>query len=120
MLAEGKNELICDLAETYHVMSMKAYPPFLIATLAAGLRPDARIIMKLTGRKLSDEDSVITLIYDRLNWLCWTKTKDAEHKKNMPESLYEARTGTLKMKQKASGFSTPEEFERKRKEIIGG
>ena len=120
MLAEGRDELICDLAETYHVLDMKAYPPFLIATLAAGLRPDARIIMKITGRKLPDEDSVITLIYDRLNWLCWTRTKDAEHKKNLPESLYEARTGMKKTKQKTSGFSTPEEFERKKKEILGG
>ena len=120
MLAEGRDELICDMAETYHVLNMKAHPPFLIATLAAGLRPDARIVMKLTGRKLPDEDGIITLIYDRLNWLCWTWTIAAEHKKNMPESLYEARTGTLKTKQKASGFSTPEEFERKRKEILGG
>lgn len=120
MLAEGRSELICDLAETYHVLDMKAYPPFLIATLAAGLRPDARIIMKITGRKLPDEDSVITLIFDRLNWLCWTKTKDAERKKNLPESLYEARTGMKKTKQKTSGFSTPEEFERRKKEILGG
>ena len=38
---------MCDLAETYGVLDMDALPAHLVATLAAGLREDSRIITAL-------------------------------------------------------------------------
>ncbi len=38
---------MCDLAETYGVLDMDALPARLVATLAAGLREDSRIITAL-------------------------------------------------------------------------
>lgn len=118
MLREGRNELICDMAETYHVLDMKEHPVHLITTLAAGLREESRIRKKMEGRKLSDKDSLLALIFDKVNWLCWTKTKDAEHRKNRPESLYAILTGTEKKKEAVESFETPEDFEARRREIL--
>lgn len=118
MLREGRDELICDMAETYHVFNMKTYPVRLIATLAAGLREESRIRKKMDGRKLSDTDSLLALIFDKVNWLCWTKTKDAERRRNRPESLYAVLTGTEKKHETVESFETPEDFEARRREIL--
>lgn len=37
MIAADEDALICDLAETYHILNYKALPLRLVATLAAGL-----------------------------------------------------------------------------------
>lgn len=119
MLKEGRDELICDFAETYHIYDIMAYPVSLIATLAAGLGEKSRIRMKMGGQSITTEESLLSLIFDKLNWLCWTKTKEAEHRRNMPESLYAILTGTSKKKEAVRSFATPEEFEKRRRELLG-
>lgn len=49
MLATDRDALICDLAETYRVLDYRALPVELLATLAAGLRQDARIWQKIAA-----------------------------------------------------------------------
>ena len=39
MLNAGEDELVCDFAETYHILDLRALPVPLAATLAWGLRP---------------------------------------------------------------------------------
>ena len=108
MLREGRDSLVCDLA----------YPVHLIATLATGLGEGSRIRKQMEGRKLSNEDSLLALIFDKVNWLCWANTKDAQHGKNVPKSMYSILTETDK-EEKVAGFTTPEEFEKRRQELLG-
>lgn len=115
MLHEGREELICDIAETYHLIDMHVQPARKIAILAAGLRENSRIRMKMEGRRLSDTDSLLALIFDKANWLCWTKTKDAEHGQNRPKSMYRIMTEETN----TEGFNSLEEFEKRRKELAG-
>lgn len=118
MLREGRDSLVCDLAETYHVLPMEAYPVHLIATLATGLGEGSRIRKQMEGRKLSNEDSLLALIFDKVNWLCWANTKDAQHGENVPKSMYSILTETDK-EEKVASFTTPEEFEKRRQELLG-
>ena len=99
MLREGRDSLVCDLAETYHVLPMEAYPVHLIATLATGLGEGSRIRKQMEGRKRAN-------------------TKDAQHGKNVPKSMYSILTETDK-EEKVAGFTTPEEFEKRRQELLG-
>lgn len=41
--------MICDLAETYHVLDYRALPVKTLAALVFGLREDSRIRMKMEG-----------------------------------------------------------------------
>lgn len=121
MVTEDRDALVCDLAETYHILDMRAHPVSLIATLAAGLRADSRIRMRLEGQNLTQEEGLLALIYDRLNWLRWAKTKDGEKNRNMPASLYEYLSGAKKQekKEEITVYSSPEEFEKRRLELLG-
>lgn len=120
MLSGAPDELTCDMAETYHVHNIKEYPVSHIAVLAAGLRQTSRVRMKMEGQKLDNVDTLMSLIFDKLNWLCWTRTKDAQHGRNRPESAYAILTGTGKKDtREVETFSSAEEFEKRRKEIIG-
>lgn len=117
MLREGRDELICDLAETYHLFDIRAHKARSIAILAAGLRENSRIRMKMEGRRLTDTDSLLALIFDKANWLCWAKTKDAQHGQNRPKSMYQIMTENRETH--TEGFNSIEEFKKIRKELAG-
>lgn len=115
MIAADKNALICDLAETYTIYDMYMYSAFFIATLSAGLRADSRIMLKLSGMKISTEMMLLTAILDNLNILIWSKTKDAEKGRNKPKLLF---TELSKSADDNTAFSGIEEFEKARKKIL--
>ena len=54
---------------------------------------------------------------DMLEFIAWTKTKDAEHNKNRPRSIVEVM---MEQKKEAGyvSFNTPEAFEAERARII--
>ena len=116
MIATDKNALICDLAETYTIYDMYMYSAFFIATLSVGLRADSRIMLKLSGMKISTEMMLLVGILDNLNILVWSKTKDAEKGRNKPKSLF------AELSKSADDDNTTflgiEEFEKARKEIL--
>ena len=87
MINSCEAELICDFAEVYHIYGLESVPVELAATLAAGLRQDSRVQMKLSERRVPDWVTLLAMAVDALNWLMWSKTKDARHKRNMPESV---------------------------------
>lgn len=116
MIAADKNALICDLAETYTIHDMYMYSAFFIATLSAGLRADSRIMLKLSGMKISTEMMLLTAILDNLNILIWSKTKDAEKGRNKPKSLFTELSKSADDDNTA--FSGIEEFEKARKKIL--
>ncbi len=89
MYACDKDALICDFAETYHVLDIEALPLELRAILASGLREDSRINMKLNGRDFTIREEVIMHIFDVVHWLQWAKTKDGSKNRNMPRSIFD-------------------------------
>lgn len=87
MIETDEDALICDFAETYNVLNYKALPLNLAATLAVGLRADSRIMLKMSHQKIDYNVILRAAILDRLSFLAWSKTKDAEMGKNRPESI---------------------------------
>lgn len=66
MLGEDQNALMCDMAETYHVMDIWALPVDVLATLASGLRENSRIKMKLAGLIYLPVETILPYIADVL------------------------------------------------------
>lgn len=66
MIKAGEQELICDLAETYHIFDYRSLPVSLVATLCAGLGDNSRIIKKLRGEKYPRDLVILAAIADRL------------------------------------------------------
>lgn len=118
MLAEDRNALICDLAETYQIYDYKRVPVKTLGILAAGLREDSRIRQKLEGIKASPDTILLARVYDLINVLVWSKTKDAEKGKNFPKSLALLFMEEDEEESKAAHFSTGAEYEEARKKII--
>lgn len=117
MISLDEESLICDLAETYHVLDMRGLSPRLAAILAIGLSDSSRIKRKAANRRLTLEETLITAILDRTNMLLWAKTKDAQRGANRPKSLLEELENPKVKDYKV--FNTIEDFERKRAELIG-
>ena len=70
----------------------ESLPVELVAIFAHGLKSDARVWRKFRqADKLGAHDfdrELLVLIYDKLNWIAWTKTEAALENQGRPESLY--------------------------------
>ena len=66
MAALAPDELVCDMAETYHVLDWRALPLRLAATLAAGLPETSRSLRKAAGRTVDFETELLAYAADRL------------------------------------------------------
>ena len=89
MMITDEDALICDLAETYGIYDIRSLPVVTVATFSIGLKGDSRIMKKMSGMKVDNATLLQAAIFDRLSFLAWTKTKDAQHGLNRPESLVE-------------------------------
>lgn len=118
MLRLDRDALMCDLAETYHVYDLKALPVSTLARLSCGLRENSRIKMKMNGVKLPFETLLLLAIFDDIRFIRWSKTKDAQKKRNAPKSLLQQFINTEE-EQKITGFRTAEEFEKRLAELRG-
>ena len=110
MLATDRDALICDLAETYHVLNYRELDPTLLATLCVGLRDDSRIKMKMNKSKLTFEQMLLISILDHLRIFMSSGSKDG------PEPLL-----NLFIDEKESdnmSFDSSEDFTNKWNEII--
>lgn len=116
MAAADEDALTCDFAETYHVLRWRALPARLAATLAAGLRPDSRIMLRLTGAKVPRETLLAALAVDALQLLVWQNTRDGVKGRNRPPSIVKAMTE--EPKPKLSAFDSPEAFDAWRAEKL--
>ena len=110
-LRECEGEMICDLAETYHILNYKEYPPLLVGTLLIGLRDDSRVKMVISGLKMPIERYLTAKAVDELSFIAWTHTKDARQKKNRPKSILAALLGETKKEEYAT-FKDMDEFQR--------
>lgn len=116
MLHLDEDALICDLAETYHILNYRELSLRLVATLANGLPEDSRIKKKITKRHLSLSDALLAAMVDKLSQILWTKTEDARHNRNRPKSLLDALENPPERKHQS--FSSVEAFERKRAQLM--
>ena len=103
--------MICDLAETYHIVNYRELPAKTLAALVAGLRADSRTKMKMTGQRFPDNIIILALIFDRLSQLVWMNSEDGRHNRNRPVSLYDKLTSEPK-KEEIMVFDSGEEFDR--------
>lgn len=85
MTAGGEEELICDFAETYHVLDWRGLPLHLAAILANGLSENSRSKRKLVGTGIGTETSLLAMILDAVNMLLWRYTERGTEK---PQSVY--------------------------------
>lgn len=118
MIHLDEDSLICDLAETYHILNYKELSPRLVATLSCGLSNDSRIKRKIANRRLTLDEALSAAMVDKLSQILWTKTKDAQHNRNRPKSILDALENPPEKVYKS--FSSIEEFERRRAELLKG
>lgn len=83
------------------------------ATLLIGLKDDSRVKMHFSKARVTLEQSLLAIIADRLDFLSWTKTKDAQkgHKYNK-KTIFDTLTKEPKKKEQLMSFDTPEEYDR--------
>ena len=114
MIAVDEDALTCDLMETYHLANWQDMPANFVATLAIGLSDDSRIKMKISNSKLSLEQGLLALLVDAVRINNWLHTKDAQKKRNVPQSIYKKIMGLDDEKNKVyelRHFDSVESFE---------
>lgn len=113
MLHNDEDALICDFAEVYHVFDWRALPVHLCATLAAGLRENSRSKLALAGLKVPFDTQLAAGIYDKLAFIAWSKTDDAQKGRNRPESIVQKLSAKQKKEtDKPVAYNSPEAFDR--------
>ncbi len=122
MLAADPDALLCDLAETYRIYDIHAVPARMLATLAAGLKEDARINKKISGVKYDLNTLMLAAIIDRLTVLQWLiiQTFGADAGR-MPDSILEQLISGQSVKISSNmAFSSGAEYEAAREKILSG
>lgn len=117
MIRLDEDALYCDLAEYYGLYEWESIGLLNLATLACGLRDEARIKLKMSKSKIKNDTLLLAGILDRLSLLLYAQTKDAKHNRNRPKMILDMINKT---EDKNQVFYTSEDFMRKRKEIING
>lgn len=118
-LDKAEDELICDLAEVYHIYDFKKLPLPTVASFLYGLKDSSRTKMKLSGSTLDLQTTLQAMMVDCLNFLVWAKTENAQKNKNRPKSILNLLLGQEE-DQKVEGFRSGEEFEEMRKKLMKG
>lgn len=103
--------MTADLAEYYHIYDMRSFRASLIAVYVTQLREDSRTMMAFSGQKSDFKTILLAEITDGVNWLMWSKTKDAQRGKGMPRRISDRLLGVEEEKQ-CTAFNSPEDFRR--------
>lgn len=106
MIADGEDELICDLAETYRILHYRTVALPLLATLAAGLREDSRICKKQSGVKTDTSTLLLGAAVDRLTALC-----SGFGAGSLPTPVMDAMTGRAAPPNKVQSFASGAAFD---------
>lgn len=118
MIHADENKLLCDFAETYHVFNWRSLPVGTAAALAVGLPETSRIKRHLSGARVGLNTLLLAVIADRLGFLAWAKTKDAQHNRNRPQSIFEMLTDK-ESKEIQRAFSSADDFEAAKAKLMG-
>lgn len=120
MIATDRDALICDLAETYGIYDMRALPVSTLAVLAAGLRDNSRIKIKMSGVTTDRETLLLAMAVDNLRFLSWTKTTAAQSGNDRPKSIAQALLGQVEKKTPNVAYGSGAEFDAAWKQLAGG
>lgn len=82
-----------------------------MATLVLGLSDNSRTRRHFSKQTLTLEQVLLAVIADNLQFISWSKTKDAQHNKNKPKSIVNKLINKEETKEDLEKFETPEEFE---------
>ena len=119
MIYLDEDSLICDFAETYHILDYTALSPMLAGVLACGLKDDSRIKLLMSGQKISMDTMLRAGILDRLSVLAWQNTEDGHKGNNVPQSVLSRILGDEREPETLS-FESGADFERYRESLIHG
>ncbi len=111
MIVLDEDALICDFAETYHILNYRELPPTTAGVLACGLRDNSRIKLKMADVKVSLEDILLATIADKLENQMYQYAK-AHGAKNIgePESILKRIQGEQKEESSLEAFESGEDF----------
>lgn len=119
MIRLDEDALVCDLAETYHIFNYRALSPRTVAVLSVGLRDDARIKRKMTGRQYTTEQLFLAQIIDRLSMLVWFQTEDGHKNQNRPQSFVDIILGRVEdTTKKYNTYKSSADFETARNQLL--
>jgi len=120
MVRADEDALVCDFAETYHILDWRALSPMMAAKLAFGLSENSRIKRAMTGQQVSLTDTMLAAIFDKVNWLAWAQTRDGQKGRNRPKSILAEIVGSGKSESATMVFNSGEEFDAYRQKLIDG
>lgn len=119
MIATDEDSLICDLAQYYHVFDYRSMAVEFVATLAAGLPEDSRIMRKLYNQNISKSELMLAAIYDDLNFYLYSMASNAKHGINRPASIVEKWLNITEQKENMA-FDSVNSYEKAKQRILGG
>lgn len=108
-MKSNHDDVICDLAEYYHIYDYKKFKPSYIATLVAGLRIGSRCFSQV--EQPIDTTLLLATIADRLGFLL----SDGKHK---PKSIFEEMTQKSRNQESYMVFNSIESFEKARQDFF--
>lgn len=121
MIAQYESELICDFAETYHILDYTALPVPLLVTLFSGLGEGSRVQQRLSGEMVPLRTLLLAAMVDRLSVLLYANTKDAKSGTNRPRSLVAILTGEdTETNAGTEAYASGDDFEAARRAILEG
>ena len=120
MVGLDEDSLICDFAEVYHVLDWRALPVNLAATLACGLGPNSRIMLKISGERVTPDMMLSAMVVDELALLLWSKTKDGRKGRNRPSSVLDALRSGKTVADQLRGFDSADDFRAWREKKLKG
>lgn len=118
MIKTDEDALVSDLAETYRIYDYKQLPLSKVAVFAVQLKDDSRIKMKLSNLKVPLETLLLAGVVDNLTILNWRLTGGQKGKKQ-PTLMLDILSPSKAQDSDTIVFSSGEEFEQMKQEIIG-
>lgn len=112
--------MVCDLAETYGVLDYRKVPTRTLGALVVGLGSESRLGRELAGIKASPDHILLGRIYDAVNILLYSYTKDAKTGRNRPESYVERLIEKKSEKDDVEKFRTGADFDKAWKQLTQG
>lgn len=119
MVNLDEDALICDFAQTYHILSWRSLPLRLAATLAVGLEDNSRIKRKMSGEPASREVILLAHTVDRLTALLCGLSGKTDTYDSVVEKLYEGHAEPREKENEIRSFASASDFEEAMKKIKG-
>ena len=113
MIRLDEDALICDFAETYHILDFRSLPLRTAATLSAGFRDNARIKLKAAGTPVPLETILLAAISDRIDAIKYGLSSEADRKQkpvSLVESILGEQQAETKNKTGAMSFASVDDF----------